>query len=108
MPGAGAIAAFHPPQGAEEQRCGLPQPFALDPGRTLDAVRCLDRARRERSTRIEIRPEANRRYFESVLARRARTPTATWRSARLDLSDYTFATSAVPLRAAEAPAGASA
>ena len=99
--------------------------FGLIETQMRHIVRCLDRARRERATRVEITPEANRRYFESVLARRGNqvffrgscanansyyfdahgdvpfrpslTLEAAWRSARFDLDDYAFATS--PARA---------
>ena len=82
-------------------------------------TRCLRHARDAAATRVEIRPEANRRYFESVLARRhdqiffqgsceaansyyfdkhgdapfrpSLTLEAAWRSARYDLDDYAFA-----------------
>jgi cation diffusion facilitator CzcD-associated flavoprotein CzcO len=92
--------------------------FGLIETQMRHIVRCLDRARRERATRVEIRPEANRRYFESVLARRdnqvffrgscanansyyfdkhgdvpfrpSLTLEAAWRSARFDLDDYRF------------------
>jgi cation diffusion facilitator CzcD-associated flavoprotein CzcO len=82
-------------------------------------VRCLRRARRTGSTLVEVTPQANERYFESMLARRhnqiffqdtcaaansyyfdrhgdvpfrASTSLETsWRSARFDLDDYRFA-----------------
>jgi hypothetical protein len=82
-------------------------------------VRCLKRARAQDATRVEITPEANRRYFEEVLSRRdnqvffrgscstansyyfdkhgdapfrpSLTLEAAWRSARFDLDDYAFA-----------------
>jgi cation diffusion facilitator CzcD-associated flavoprotein CzcO len=96
--------------------------FGLIETQMRHIVRCLDRARSERAARVEITPEANRRYFESVLARRGNqvffrgscanansyyfdahgdvpfrpslTLEAAWRSARFDLDDYTFASSA--------------
>jgi hypothetical protein len=93
--------------------------FGLIETQMRHIVRCLKRARHERATRVEITPEANRRYFESVLARRPNqiffqgscassnsyyfdkhgdapfrpslTLEAAWRSARFDLDDYAFA-----------------
>jgi cation diffusion facilitator CzcD-associated flavoprotein CzcO len=93
--------------------------FGLIETQMRHIVRCLDRARRERATRVEVREEANQRYFESVLARRGNqvffagscansnsyyfdahgdvpfrpslTLEAAWRSARFDLDDYAFA-----------------
>jgi cation diffusion facilitator CzcD-associated flavoprotein CzcO len=93
--------------------------FGLIETQMRHIVRCLDRARRQRATRVEVRPEANQRYFESVLARRPNqvfftgscanansyyfdehgdvpfrpslTLEAAWRSARFDLDDYAFA-----------------
>jgi cation diffusion facilitator CzcD-associated flavoprotein CzcO len=95
--------------------------FGLIETQMRHILRCLDRARRGRATRVEITAEANRRYFQSVLARRGNqvffrgscanansyyfdkhgdvpfrpslTLEAAWRSARFDLDDYTFATS---------------
>jgi hypothetical protein len=93
--------------------------FGLIETQMRHIVRCLERARSERATRVEITPEANRRYWESVLARRGNqvffqgscanansyyfdkhgdvpfrpslTLEAAWRSARFDLDDYAFA-----------------
>jgi len=93
--------------------------FGLIETQMRHIVRCLERARRRGATRIEITPEANRRYFESVLARRGNqvffrgscanansyyfdahgdvpfrpslSLEAAWRSARFDLDDYAFA-----------------
>lgn len=93
--------------------------FGLIETQMRHIVRCLQRARRHGATRIEIKPEANRRYFESVLGRRhnqiffrgscahansyyfdkhgdapfrpSLTLEAAWRSARFDLDDYAFA-----------------
>jgi cation diffusion facilitator CzcD-associated flavoprotein CzcO len=93
--------------------------FGLIETQMRHIVRCLKRARREGATRVEITPEANRRYFETVLARRPNqiffqgscansnsyyfdqhgdapfrpslTLEAAWRSARFDLDDYAFA-----------------
>ncbi len=107
--------------------------FGLIETQMRHIVRCLERARLERATRVEITPEANRRYWESVLARRdnqvffrgscanansyyfdqhgdvpfrpSLTLEAAWRSARFDLDDYTFAAS--PARAEGAKASAS-
>ena len=92
--------------------------FGLIETQMRHILRCLNRARAERATRVEVRPEANRRYFESVLARRPNqvffqgscatansyyfdehgdvpfrpslTLEAAWRSARFDLDDYAF------------------
>jgi cation diffusion facilitator CzcD-associated flavoprotein CzcO len=93
--------------------------FGLIETQMRHIVRCLARAREDGARRVEIRPEANRRYFESVLARRENqvffrgscatansyyfdkhgdapfrpslTLEAAWRSARFDLDDYAFA-----------------
>lgn len=93
--------------------------FGLIETQMRHIVRCLQRARRDGATRVEITPAANRRYFESVLARRGNqifftgscatsnsyyfdshgdvpfrpslTLEAAWRSARFDLDDYAFA-----------------
>jgi hypothetical protein len=93
--------------------------FGLIETQMRHIVRCLKRARSDGATRVEITPEANRRYFESVLARRhnqvffrgacanansyyfdkhgdapfrpSLTLEAAWRSARFDLDDYAFA-----------------
>jgi hypothetical protein len=82
-------------------------------------VRCLKQARRTGSTLVEVRREANDRYFRKMLARRhnqiffqgscansnsyyfdkhgdapfrpSLTLEAAWRSARFDLDDYVFA-----------------
>jgi cation diffusion facilitator CzcD-associated flavoprotein CzcO len=98
--------------------------FGLIETQMRHIVRCLERARSERAVRVEIRPEANRRYFESVLARRPNqvffagscsgsnsyyfdkhgdvpfrpslTLEAAWRSARFDLDDYAFARASTP------------
>jgi len=94
--------------------------FGLIETQMRHIVRCLKRARQDAATRVEITPEANRRYFESMLARRdnqvffqgscanansyyfdkngdapfrpSLTLEAAWRSARYDLDDYAFAT----------------
>ncbi len=85
-------------------------------------VRCLRRARRGSATRVEVTPEANARYFESMLSRRKNqvfwqescaqansyyfdvngdvpfraSPTleTMWASRRFDLDDYRFETAA--------------
>ena len=108
--------------------------FGLIETQMRHIVRCLERARREHATRVEITPEANRRYFESVLARRPNqvffqgscanansyyfdshgdvpfrpslTLEAAWRSARFDLDDYDFASRAATATA-RMPASAS-
>ena len=95
--------------------------FGLIETQMRHIVRCLRRARSDGATRVEVRPEANRRYFESVLARRhnqiffqgscansnsyyfdehgdvpfrpALTLEAAWRASRFDLDDYDFAVS---------------
>jgi len=87
-------------------------------------TRCLNHARRVGSTRIEVTPEANARYFEAMLRRRgnqvffkdtcatansyyfdkhgdvplrpALTLEAGWQSAHFDLSDYRFETLGTP------------
>ncbi len=94
--------------------------FGLIETQMRHVTRCLHRARRAGATRIEITPAANRRYFESVLARRdnqiffqgscasansyyfdkhgdvpfrpSLTLEAAWRSGHFDLDDYAFAT----------------
>jgi cation diffusion facilitator CzcD-associated flavoprotein CzcO len=93
--------------------------FGLIETQMRHIVRCLRRARSDGATRVEITPEANRRYWESMLARRGNqiffqgscatansyyfdkhgdvpfraslTLEAAWRSARFDLDDYAFA-----------------
>jgi cation diffusion facilitator CzcD-associated flavoprotein CzcO len=93
--------------------------FGLIETQMRHIVRCLRRAREDGARRVEITPEANRRYFESVLARRENqvffqgscatansyyfdkhgdapfrpslTLEAAWRSARFELDDYAFA-----------------
>jgi cation diffusion facilitator CzcD-associated flavoprotein CzcO len=93
--------------------------FGLIETQMRHIVRCLRRARDAGARRVEITPEANRRYFESVLARRENqvffqgscatansyyfdkhgdvpfrpslTLEAAWRSARFELDDYAFA-----------------
>jgi cyclohexanone monooxygenase len=92
--------------------------FTLIENQARHIVRCLRRARRDGSTAVEVRPEANRRYFEEMLGRRDRqvffsgtcstansyyfdahgdapfrpatTPEVAWRSAHFDLDDYRF------------------
>ena len=92
--------------------------FGLIETQMRHIVRCLRRAREDGARRVEITPEANRRYFESVLARRdnqvffqgscatansyyfdkhgdapfrpSLTLEAAWRSARFELDDYAF------------------
>ncbi|WP_372789678.1 flavin-containing monooxygenase [Paraconexibacter sp.] len=94
--------------------------FNLIETQTRHILRCLERARREDATFIEVKREANDRYFRSMLARRgqqifwqdscavansyyfdkhgdvpfrpAPTIETTWRSMRFDLDDYRFAT----------------
>ncbi len=92
--------------------------FNLIENQARHIVRCLRRARSAGATTVEVRSEANRRYFEKMLARRKRqvffggncatansyyfdargdapfraatTPETIWRSARFDLDDYSF------------------
>jgi cation diffusion facilitator CzcD-associated flavoprotein CzcO len=93
--------------------------FGLIETQMRHITRCLRHAREAAATRVEITPEANRRYFESMLGRRPNqiffqgscetansyyfdkhgdapfrpslTLEAAWRSARYDLDDYAFA-----------------
>jgi cyclohexanone monooxygenase len=44
--------------------------FNLIETQTRHILRCIRHARKERATRVEVRPEANERYFQSMLARR--------------------------------------
>ncbi len=92
--------------------------FGLIETQMRHIVRCLRRARDRGASRVEVRADANSRYFESMLGRRHRQvfhtgscanansyyfdkhgdtpfrPTTTieaaWRSARFDLDDYRF------------------
>jgi cation diffusion facilitator CzcD-associated flavoprotein CzcO len=92
--------------------------FTLIENQARHIVRCLRRARSTGSTSVEVTGEANRRYFETMLARRGRqvffqdscatansyyfdshgdvpfrsatTLETAWRSARFDLDDYRF------------------
>ncbi|HEV2062490.1 MAG TPA: NAD(P)/FAD-dependent oxidoreductase, partial [Solirubrobacteraceae bacterium] len=103
--------------------------FTLIENQSRHIVRCLTRARELGATRVEVTPEANRRYFEEMLARRRRqvffqgtcgsansyyfdahgdvpfrastTLEARWRSARFDLGDYAFSGPASPPRSAD-------
>jgi cation diffusion facilitator CzcD-associated flavoprotein CzcO len=93
--------------------------FTLIENQSRHIVRCLKRARRAGATSVEVTPEANERYLETMLGRRKNqvffrgtcstansyyfdrhgdapfraSPTleAAWRSARFDLNDYRFA-----------------
>src|SRR5262249_44205237 len=95
--------------------------FTLIENQARHIVRCLSRARETSSTAVEVTPEANRRYWEAMLARRDRqvffsgscstansyyfdvhgdapfrpstTVEAAWRSAHFDLDDYRFTSS---------------
>jgi cation diffusion facilitator CzcD-associated flavoprotein CzcO len=97
--------------------------FTLIENQARHIVRCLRRARETGSTSIEVKAEANRRYWERMLGRRDRqvffqgscatansyyfdkhgdvpfrpatTVEAAWRSARFDLDDYLFTTAEV-------------
>ncbi|MCG5433610.1 NAD(P)/FAD-dependent oxidoreductase [Mycobacterium sp. MYCO198283] len=92
--------------------------FALIETQTRHIVRCLAEARRRGARRVEVRPEANDRYFAEMLRkrhtqifwqrscalansyyfdsngdvplRRATTLEADWRSRRFDLDDYRY------------------
>jgi cation diffusion facilitator CzcD-associated flavoprotein CzcO len=92
--------------------------FTLIENQARHIVRCLRRARSTGSTAVEVSREANRRYFETMLARRDRqvffqgtcatansyyfdshgdvpfrsatTLEVAWHSARFDLDDYRF------------------
>ena len=92
--------------------------FNLIENQARHIIRCLRRAEGSGATRVEVRPEANERYWKSMLARRrnqiffredcsaansyyfdrhgdapfrpAATVEAAWRSARFDLDDYSF------------------
>jgi len=92
--------------------------FTLIENQARHIVRCLRRAHSRDATAVEVTPEANRRYFETMLSRRDRqvffrgtcatansyyfdshgdapfrsatTPEVAWRSAHFDLDDYAF------------------
>jgi cation diffusion facilitator CzcD-associated flavoprotein CzcO len=92
--------------------------FNLIEHQSRHIVRCLERARSDSATRVEVRREANDRYFRKMLGRRRNqiffrgtcagansyyfdrhgdvpfraspTPEVAWRSARFDLDDYRF------------------
>jgi cyclohexanone monooxygenase len=92
--------------------------FALIETQTHHIVRCLRRARRDGATRVEVRREANDRYFAEMMRKRHRqifwqdscstansyyfdrngdvplrpasTPETYWRSRRFPLDDYQF------------------
>ncbi|MDG4668921.1 NAD(P)/FAD-dependent oxidoreductase [Mycobacterium sp. 236(2023)] len=93
--------------------------FALIETQTRHIVRCLETARSRGATRIEVRPEANERYFAEMMRKRHRqifwqdscrlansyyfdqhgdvplrpasTVEAAWRSRRFPIDDYSFA-----------------
>ncbi|MGP4053277.1 flavin-containing monooxygenase [Mycobacterium sp. 4D054] len=93
--------------------------FALIEAQTRHIVRCLDTARRRGATRVEVRREANDRYFAEMMRKRHRqifwqdtcrlansyyfdshgdvplrpasTLEAYWRSRRFPIDDYEFA-----------------
>jgi len=97
--------------------------FQLIETRMRHILRCLERARSTGSTLVDVRPEANERYFKEMLARRkhqaffqdtcdlansyyfdrhgdapfrpATSLEVLWRSARFDLDDYRFEAVAV-------------
>jgi len=92
--------------------------FALIEAQTHHIVRCLDAAHRRRATRVEVRQEANDRYFAEMMSKRHRqifwqdscqlansyyfdrhgdvplrpatTFEAYWRSRRFPIEDYEF------------------
>jgi cation diffusion facilitator CzcD-associated flavoprotein CzcO len=92
--------------------------FTLIENQARHIVRCLRRARQTEATAIEVSPEANKRYFETMLSRRGRqvfftnncagansyyfdkrgdapfrsatTLEVAWHSAHFDLDDYRF------------------
>ncbi len=92
--------------------------FGLIETQMRHITRCLKRARSDHATLVEIRPEANKRFFEQMLSKRdsqifwqdscalansyyfdqhgdvpfraSTTLGAAWRSARFDLDDYRF------------------
>jgi cation diffusion facilitator CzcD-associated flavoprotein CzcO len=92
--------------------------FTLIESQARHIIRCLRRARETGSTAVEVSPEANRRYFETMLSRRGRqvffssncagansyyfdsrgdapfrsatTLEVAWHSAHFDLDDYSF------------------
>ncbi len=92
--------------------------FTLIENQARHIVRCLRRARQTEATAIEVSPEANQRYFETMLSRRSRqvfftnncagansyyfdsrgdapfrsatTLEVAWHSAHFDLDDYRF------------------
>jgi cation diffusion facilitator CzcD-associated flavoprotein CzcO len=45
--------------------------FNLIENQARHILRCIHRARGERATRVEVRPEANERYFKKMLSRRS-------------------------------------
>lgn len=97
--------------------------FTLIENQSRHILRCLKRARSDAATMVEVREEANARYFEKMLGRRGRqvffqpscasansyyfdkhgdvpfraSPTleTAWRSARFDLDDYRFTTALI-------------
>ncbi|MFC9968519.1 flavin-containing monooxygenase [Nocardia ignorata] len=101
--------------------------FTLIENQTRHILRCLRRARSTGATRVEVRREANDRFFREVLARRggqvfwqdscadansyyfdkhgdvplrpSSTLEAAWRSGHFDLSDYMFTAAGRPARA---------
>lgn len=92
--------------------------FALIETQTRHIVRCLQQAERTGAARVEVRPEANTRYFDEMMRKRHRqifwqdscssansyyfdkngdvplrpasTPEAYWRSRSFPLTDYEF------------------
>lgn len=71
--------------------------FALIETQTHHIVRCLDRARRSGATRVEVKAEANARYFAEMMRKRHRQ--VFWQdSCRLANSYYFDKNGDVPLR----------
>lgn len=98
--------------------------FALIEAQLQHIVRCMREARRRGATRVEVREEANRRYFEEMLSRRhtqifwqescaransyyfdangdvpirrASTPQVFWESRTFPLEDYRFEGGSIP------------
>ena len=93
--------------------------FNLIENQSRHILRCINRARKEQATKVEVRPEANERYFKKMLSRRSwqileqpscalansyyfdrhgdrpfrSSPTleVNWQSGHFDLDDYSFA-----------------
>lgn len=73
--------------------------FALIEAQVHHIVRCLTRARSRRATRVEVTPEANDRYFATMLQRRHTQ--VFWRDSCAEANSYYFDRNGdVPLRRA--------